>query len=157
MSSKEKIIYYIYEIPGKKVGCTKNLETRMQQQKAQDNHRVIITTPDKVCAGILERYWQEKLGYKVDRHLYSVSAKAGEANTGIARSEKTKKKISDAKKGNKSKYGLGNLYRELSTGFEGYASDHVKHFGIQATYLHYSKMNVTLSKGERKGMCWVIV
>jgi hypothetical protein len=62
-------IYYIYEIPGIKVGCTENLKRRMQQQKVWDSkqYKVLGAANNINDATELEKEWQIKLGYNVDK------------------------------------------------------------------------------------------
>ncbi len=60
-------MYYIYHIPGKKVGCTKRLEQRLKEQKVKlsDCDR-IITTPCIKKASQIEKELQIEYGYKTD-------------------------------------------------------------------------------------------
>jgi hypothetical protein len=60
-------MYYIYHIPGKKVGCTKRLEQRLKEQKVKlsDCDR-IITTPCIKKASQIEKELQIEYGYKID-------------------------------------------------------------------------------------------
>jgi len=70
--------HYIYEIQGVKVGCTKNLEARVAlyngKYKLEDLTvlGVLENKTDKE-AGEIEREYQVKLGYSVDRSLYCQS------------------------------------------------------------------------------------
>lgn len=141
--------YYVYEIVGKKVGCTKHLDYRMKIQEA-DDYRVIAATKDIQEASKLEIEWQERLGYRKDVESYeSVVKRIGST------SQSAKIKIAKVKKGNQFAYGRGKLYRELSTGFEGYCTDQLKRFNINCSYLDPNRLGKTKTKGNFKGMCWI--
>jgi hypothetical protein len=62
-------MYYIYHIPGKKVGCTKNLNNRLRQQNAT-TYEILETHSDIDIASNRERELQKQYGYKVDKILY---------------------------------------------------------------------------------------
>ena len=64
-------MYYIYHIPGKKVGCTKRLEQRLKEQKLKlsDCDRIITTSCIKKASQI-ELELQIEYGYKVDAVNY---------------------------------------------------------------------------------------
>ena len=70
-------IYYIYEIPGVKVGCTKNLKKRMQRQEVWNSkqYKVLGAANNIQDAADMEREWQIKLGYKIDKNTYDVILK----------------------------------------------------------------------------------
>ena len=62
-------MYYIYHIPGKKIGCTDNLERRASQYKSQtvellETHDCIYRASDR------ERELQAKYNYRVDPNPY---------------------------------------------------------------------------------------
>ena len=63
------MIYYIYEIPGKKVGCTKNLKRRVEyaQKCPLGQYKVLGAANNINDASDMERDWQIKLGYKIDK------------------------------------------------------------------------------------------
>jgi len=65
-------IYYIYEIPGVKVGCTKNLKKRVEQRQKcpLGKYKVLGAANNIKDASELEKEWQIKLGYKVDKLNY---------------------------------------------------------------------------------------
>jgi NTP pyrophosphatase (non-canonical NTP hydrolase) len=69
---KTKNLYYIYHIPGKKVGMTRNIEYRvMLQQGFKDGEfQILEYSDDKHYIEGKERHWQEFFGYKKDLNSY---------------------------------------------------------------------------------------
>ena len=68
----KKIIYYIYHIPGKKVGVTRNLNNRVtaQQGYGVTEYEVLDQSTDIDYISKREIELQQSYGYKVDRQLY---------------------------------------------------------------------------------------
>ena len=64
--------YYIYHIPDVKVGCSTEPDKRVKKQ-GYTKYEILDITPCMDEADLLEREWQKKLGYKLDRNLYSFS------------------------------------------------------------------------------------
>ena len=66
------MIYYLYHIPGKKIGVTTNLEERVEHQQGYDKgeYEVIMSTEDIDLVSKKEISLQKALGYRVDRQLY---------------------------------------------------------------------------------------
>lgn len=64
--------YYIYYIPGVKVGCTNNLKKRVENEQGytEDQYKVLFTTSSIELAAKKEKFFQETLGYKVDPSDY---------------------------------------------------------------------------------------
>jgi hypothetical protein len=67
-------MYYIYHIPGVKIGCTNNLERRIKEQKFTD-YELLEQHSDKFIASNSERKLQKQYGYRVDNIQYSESLK----------------------------------------------------------------------------------
>jgi NTP pyrophosphatase (non-canonical NTP hydrolase) len=67
------MIYYLYHIPGKKVGVTTNLEERVHKQQGYypGEYEIIETSEDIDFISAGERIMQKCYGYKVDEVLYS--------------------------------------------------------------------------------------
>ena len=65
-------MYYLYHIPGKKIGVTRNLNTRVTQQQgyAADEYEVLLTSDDIDFISNKEIELQKSYGYKKDRTLY---------------------------------------------------------------------------------------
>ena len=65
--------YYLYHIPGKKIGVTTNLEERVHKQQGYypGEYEIIETSDDIEFISIGERIMQKCYGYKVDDVLYS--------------------------------------------------------------------------------------
>ncbi len=64
--------YYIYHIPGKKIGVTRNLNKRVTEQQgyAPDEYEVLFTGEDIDEVSQLEIELQKSYGYRVDTKLY---------------------------------------------------------------------------------------
>ena len=65
--------YYLYHIPGKKIGVTSNLEERVHRQQGYypGEYEIIETSDDIDFISAGERIMQKCYGYKVDEVLYS--------------------------------------------------------------------------------------
>ena len=65
-------MYYLYHIPGKKIGVTNDVEGRVVNQQGYDWDEFELLAMDEDISYIsnLELELQEKFGYKVDRKLY---------------------------------------------------------------------------------------
>ena len=66
-------MYYLYHIPGEKIGVTTNLEDRVERQQGYypDEYEVIMSTTDIDLVSEKERQLQKAYGYRVDMKLYS--------------------------------------------------------------------------------------
>ncbi len=64
--------YYIYHIPGQKIGVTRNLNKRVTEQQgyASDEYEVLFTGEDIDEISQLEIELQKSYGYRVDTELY---------------------------------------------------------------------------------------
>ena len=63
-------MYYVYYIKGIKVGCTKDLKRRVEKEQGYKEYKILFESKDIKKASNAERYYQEKLGYKVDTNTY---------------------------------------------------------------------------------------
>ena len=65
-------MYYLYHIPGKKIGVTRNLNNRVTQQQgyAADEYEVLLTSDDIDFISNKEIELQQSYGYRKDRTLY---------------------------------------------------------------------------------------
>jgi NTP pyrophosphatase (non-canonical NTP hydrolase) len=65
-------MYYLYHIPGVKIGVTTNLEERVERQQGYNSgeYEVIMSTKDIDLISEKEISLQKALGYRVDRQLY---------------------------------------------------------------------------------------
>jgi hypothetical protein len=98
-------MYYIYHVPGVKVGCTTQPGRRLKVQK-QKEYQLLEAYEDIYEASDREIYLQKLMGYPVDTIPYWKSVEnrvlATEAskikNTGSKRSDELKKRLSDIKK-----------------------------------------------------------
>jgi len=66
------MMYYLYHIPGKKIGVTTDLEERVERQQGYypGEYQVIMSTSDIDLVSEREISLQKALGYRVDRKLY---------------------------------------------------------------------------------------
>ncbi len=66
-------MYYLYHVPGVKIGVTTNLEDRVERQQGYypEEYEVIMSTTDIDLVSEKERQLQKALGYRVDMKLYS--------------------------------------------------------------------------------------
>ena len=65
-------MYYLYHIPGKKIGVTRNLNKRVTEQQgyAPDEYEVLFTSDDINLISNKEIELQQSYGYRKDRTLY---------------------------------------------------------------------------------------
>ena len=65
-------MYYLYHIPGKKIGVTRDLNSRVTQQQgyAADEYEVLLTSDDIDFISNKEIELQQSYGYRKDRTLY---------------------------------------------------------------------------------------
>ena len=66
-------MYYIYEIKGVKIGCTKNWEQRQKAQLSKGKMVLLETHTNKAEASVRERELQLEKGYRLDAWSYSHS------------------------------------------------------------------------------------
>ena len=67
--------YYIYHIPGVKIGCTKDLKRRMRQQDFTE-WEILETHTDGWLAGDREIELQKQYGYRVDKTHYMTTVES---------------------------------------------------------------------------------
>ena len=65
--------YYLYHVPGVKIGVTKNIKERVERQQGyiESEYDIIMSSDDIDNISKWERKLQKKLGYRVDEKLYS--------------------------------------------------------------------------------------
>ena len=65
--------YYLYHIPGKKIGITTNLKKRVEEQQGYQTHEndIILSTDDINIASEAEISLQQAFGYRVDETPYN--------------------------------------------------------------------------------------
>ena len=65
-------MYYIYHIPDKKIGVTKDLKSRVEKQQGYSfgEYDVLETSDDIEYISIREHQLQKQYGYRVDQQLY---------------------------------------------------------------------------------------
>ena len=65
--------YWIYHIPGKKIGMTRNLKKRVEEQQGYESHEydIMLSTDDIEIASKAEISLQEAFGYRVDDEPYN--------------------------------------------------------------------------------------
>ena len=67
-----KKIYYLYHIPGQKIGVTSNPRLRVEKQQGYKSgqYEILLVTEDIDLISQKEIEFQKRYGYKVDRKLY---------------------------------------------------------------------------------------
>ena len=65
--------YYIYHIPGKKIGVTRDLKNRVEEQQGYgpDEYDIVMKSDNIDYISEQELYLQKRFGYKVDRVPYN--------------------------------------------------------------------------------------
>jgi len=65
--------YYIYHIPGKKIGVTRDLKKRVEEQQGYkpDEYNILMKSDDIDYVSEQELYWQKLFGYRVDEIPYN--------------------------------------------------------------------------------------
>ena len=65
--------YYLYHIPGKKIGVTRDLKHRVEEQQGynQDEYRILMKSDNISFISEQELYLQKQFGYKVDEIPYN--------------------------------------------------------------------------------------
>jgi len=65
--------YYLYHIPGKKIGVTRDLKYRVEEQQgySEGEYEIILQTDDITIASELEIQYQKALNYRVDDEPYN--------------------------------------------------------------------------------------
>ena len=65
--------YYLYHIPGKKIGVTRDLKYRVEEQQGynEDEYDVILSTHDIAVVSEAEISLQKAYGYKIDEVPYN--------------------------------------------------------------------------------------
>ena len=76
------MMYYLYHIPGKKIGVTCNLKDRVTRQQgySADEYEVLLTSDDIDYISDKEIELQKSYGYKVDRQTYNNLIKSNQMN-----------------------------------------------------------------------------
>lgn len=95
-----EIIYYIYHIPGVKIGCTDNVKRRVVRVQGYDNYEILEEHTDIYEASDREIQLQKEYGYKVDTNPYY---KVIQRPTKEGRSKAGKKGIKRLRKYNQNK------------------------------------------------------
>ena len=82
--------YYIYHIPGKKIGVTRDLNKRVTEQQGYEPHEyeILEETEDIDHASYVERMLQDSYGYRVDETPYN-ELKFNNTNMNINITEQT--------------------------------------------------------------------
>ena len=66
-------MYYLYHIPGKKIGVTRDLKERVERQQGynRDEYDILTFSPDIDFISELEIQTQREYGYRVDMKPYN--------------------------------------------------------------------------------------
>ena len=65
--------YYIYHIPGKKIGVTRDLKKRVEEQQGYGpgEYSILMKSDNISYISEQEIYWQKQLGYRIDDEPYN--------------------------------------------------------------------------------------
>jgi len=65
--------YYIYHIPGKKIGVTRDLKKRVEEQQGYEpgEYSILMKSDNISYISEQEIYWQKQFGYRVDDEPYN--------------------------------------------------------------------------------------
>ena len=65
--------YYLYHVPGVKIGVTKNIKERVENQQGyiESEYDILMSSDDINTISEWEIKLQKKFGYRVDMKLYS--------------------------------------------------------------------------------------
>jgi len=76
--------YYLYHIPGKKIGVTRDLKNRVEKQQGYEpgEYRILIKSKNINYISKQEIYYQKKFGYRVDEIPYN-KLKCNEMNINV--------------------------------------------------------------------------
>ena len=76
--------YYLYHIPGKKIGVTRDLKNRVEKQQGYEpgEYRILIKSKNIDYISEQEIYYQKKFGYRVDEIPYN-KLKCNEMNINV--------------------------------------------------------------------------
>jgi len=66
-------MFYIYHIPGVKIGCTQNLKRRVEYGQKCKNYEILEEHFDEDVASKRERELQKQYGYRVDSKEYNLA------------------------------------------------------------------------------------
>jgi len=74
-------MYYIYEIPGVKIGCTDNTHRRVELAQKTKDYKILEEHTNIYRASYREIKLQKQFGYPVDKVPYFISSKVHEFRT----------------------------------------------------------------------------
>ena len=78
-------MYYLYHIPGKKIGVTRNLNTRVTliQGYKKGEYEILESSDDIDYISDKEIEYQKVFGYKVDRQKYNKLIKSNKMKVNV--------------------------------------------------------------------------
>ena len=142
--------YKIYHIPGKKVGCTTDVQKRVVETQGYKpgEYEILLQTDSIIEASNAELVLQKELGYKVDRQLYKNLFKKQKTMNKCSSSEATttfkiSKKDIDANflYGIKIETGFGSYELDTEDKIEWILSNvHSSQFGPKTCYVYNKAM-----------------
>jgi len=82
--------YYLYHIPGKKIGVTRDLKQRVEEQQGYEpgEYHILMKSKNIDFVSEQELYWQKQYGYRVDEIPYN-ELKFNNTNMNINITEQT--------------------------------------------------------------------
>jgi len=159
-------MYYIYHIPGIKIGCTTNPKRRIKYAQKYTDYEILETHTDMIIAANRELELQFQYGYRVDRGKYnhhkysSIGKKGGLKNVETGHIEILKKSISKERRTEIGKKNglknvenghikkLGDMWGKINgkRNVESGHFDKIRELGTQAAKIKNSKPILQYSK-----------
>ena len=165
-------MYYIYHIPGIKVGCTENFSRRCLENRSKYGTDITIelleTVNDIKVADQRENDYSKMLGYgELEPHQrYSRARKFGKSYAGTKQSLEHIEKRRLQNKGKKrtpaqlevysqvkqkekhNHWNTGRRIKDLISGFEGNWTETIQHFNFKTSLEYYIKKGAPVRKKD---------
>ena len=135
-------MYYIYHIPGIKIGCTDNVERRIEQQ-GYSNYEIIEQHFDIYDASNRELYLQKKYGYKIDKIPYFKSVEQWGAKAGTKGGKNAQKTLKE------SSLGLYSKDNQLRKQWSKLGNDAIKKKYGKEYYSNIAKLSNGAENGKK--------
>ena len=110
------IKYYIYHIPGIKIGCTMYPKHRIIKAQKYNNYEILEIHTDIKIASDREIELQKQYGYKIDTHRYDCSFTLNQLRKGGINSAKLRKSKNEFFGGKRGKGNRENMLKVAEIG-----------------------------------------
>jgi len=140
-------MYYIYHIPGIKIGCTSREPAKRVKEQGYSEFEILEAYYTPGIAATRELELQKEYGYKIDNVLYGNQPD----RSGVLLTEEHKDKIGKAVRRS------NTLYKELSSGLVGSSTDLIEQLGCSGITLYWSLKNGPITQGKSKGLHFIML